>query len=66
MGRGFCKLFDWLQNEPFLNLRNFPLQKGQPVEGQPTVYASVQEAVDNIEPPKFQSVPSFNYEAAAA
>jgi hypothetical protein len=66
MGRGFCKLFDWLQDEPFLNLRNFPLQKGQPVEGEPTVYASVQEALNNIQPPKFQSVPSFNYEAAAA
>src|SRR5579862_825361 len=67
MGKGFCQLFDWLQNnKPFLNLRNFPLQKGQPVEGEPTVYASVQEAVENILPPKFQSVPSFNYEAAAA
>jgi hypothetical protein len=66
MGRGFCRLFDWLQNEPFLNLRNFPLQKGQPVEGVPTVYASVQEALDNIDPPRFKLVPSFNYEAAAA
>jgi hypothetical protein len=67
MGTGFCRMFDWLQNnKPFLNLRNFPLQKGQPVEGEPTVYASVQEAVEKIAPPKFQKVPSFNYEAAAA
>jgi|ERR1044072_8525603 hypothetical protein len=66
MGRGFCRMFDWLQREPFLNLRNFPLQKGEPVEGEPTVYASVQETVQDIEPPKFQEVPSFNYEAAAA
>jgi hypothetical protein len=66
MGKGFCRLFDWLQKEPFLNLRNFPLQKGQPVEGHPTVYASVQEAFDKADPPKFKSVPSFNYEAAAA
>jgi hypothetical protein len=67
MGRGFCRMFDWLQNtRPFLNLRNFPLQKGRPVEGEPTVYRSVQEAVENIPPPKFTLVPSFNYEAAAA
>jgi hypothetical protein len=66
MGNGFCRLFDWLQSEPFLNLRNFPLQQGEPVEGAPTVYASVQEAVKNITPPKFNFVPSFNYEAAAA
>jgi hypothetical protein len=66
MGRGFCRLFDWLQTEPFLNLRNFPLEKGVPVVGAPTVYASVQERVDNIEPPQFQALLSFNYEAAAA
>jgi hypothetical protein len=67
MGRGFCQMFDWLQNAtPFLNLRNFPLQKGRPVEGEPTVYRSVQEAVEDIPPPKFTSVRSFNYEAAAA
>ena len=67
MGRGFCRMFDWLQNTtPFLNLRNSPLQKGQLGQGEPTVYRSVQEAVQNISPPKFQSVLSFNYEAAAA
>ena len=66
MGSGFCRLFDRLQSEPFLNLRNFPLQQGEPVEGTPTVYASVQEAVENIAPPKFNFVPSFNYEAATA
>ncbi len=66
MGKGFCRLFDGLQHEPFLNVRNFPLQKGQPVEGPPTVYASVQEAFDKVDPPKFKSVSSFNYEAAAA
>ncbi len=67
MGRGFCQMFDWLQNtKPFLNLRNFPLQKGRPVEEMPTVYASVQEPVENIPPPKFRSLVSFNYEAAAA
>jgi hypothetical protein len=66
MGKGFCRLFDGLQQEPFLNVRNFPLQEGQPVEGPPTVYASVQEAFDKVDPPKFKSVSSFNYEAAAA
>jgi hypothetical protein len=66
MSKGFCKLFDTLQAEPFLNLRNFPLKDGQPVEGEPTVYESVQEAIQNIPPPKFGVVRSFNYEAAAA
>ncbi len=66
MGRGFCRLFDRLQAEPFLNLRNFPLEKGIPVVGVPTVYASVQEQIEGIDPPQFQSVLSFNYEAAAA
>ncbi len=67
MGRGFCQMFDWLQNTtPFLNLRNFPLQKGRSVEEMPTVYASVQESVESISPPKFRSLASFNYEAAAA
>ena len=66
MGRGFCRMFDWLQKRPFLNLRNFPFQKGLPVEGEPTVYRRVQEPVENIPPPRFTAVPSFNYEAAAA
>jgi len=66
MSKGFCRLFDMLQEEPFLNLRNFPLRDGEPVKGRPTVYASVQEAVETIAPPKFKAVPSFNYEAAAA
>ncbi|MBR0749140.1 hypothetical protein JQ582_34950 [Bradyrhizobium japonicum] len=66
MSKGFCKLFDTLQAEPFLNLRNFPLQDGQPVEDEPTVYPSVQEAVKKIAPPRFGIVRSFNYEAAAA
>jgi hypothetical protein len=67
MTRGFCKMFDWLQNTtPFLNLRNFPLQKGRPVEEMPSVYTSVQEPVESISPPKFRSLASFNYESAAA
>jgi hypothetical protein len=64
---GFCRLFDWLQKEPFSNLRNFPLQKGQPVIGSDrTVYKKIQESLEFIEPPKFKEVPSFNYEASAA
>jgi hypothetical protein len=65
MGRGFCRLLDWLQRDPFQNLRNFPLQKGDPVKGGEIVY-SCQEAVTNIGPPRFSELPSFNYEAAAA
>jgi hypothetical protein len=66
MCNGFCRLFDWLQRDPFPNLRNFPLQKGQPVSGDRTVYESIQESVETVEPPRFKEVPSFNYEAAVA
>jgi hypothetical protein len=65
MGKGFCRLLDWLQRDPFDHLRNFPLQKGAPVTGVGGVY-SCQEALTEVEPPRFQEVPSFNYEAAAA
>jgi hypothetical protein len=66
MCKGFCRLFDWLQRDPFPNVRNYPLQRGQPVKGQRTLYATMQECVKTIEPPQFKMVPSFNYEAAVA
>lgn len=66
MCKGFCRLFDRLQQEPFPNLRNFPLQKGHAVTGSRTLYVSIQECLDYIEPPQFEFVPSFNYEAAVA
>jgi len=66
MCQGFCRLFDWLQNQPVSNLRNFPLMKGQPIAESPTVYPLIQEPVDSIDPPRFRMVSSFNYEAAAA
>jgi hypothetical protein len=65
MSKGFCRLFDWLQRDPFENLRNFPLQKGKAITGVGGVY-KVQEAVPSIAPPRFAEVPSFNYEAAVA
>lgn len=65
MGKGFCRLLDWVQRDPFENLRNFPLQDGEPVRGVGGVY-SFQEAVADLEPPRFLEIPSFNYEAAAA
>lgn len=67
MSRGFCRLFDSLQKDPFSNLRNFPLQKGEPIAGSDhTVYKIIQESLEIIEPPRFNEVPSFNYEASAA
>jgi hypothetical protein len=66
MCHGFCRLFDWLQKEPVPNLRNFPLMKGRPFAEQPSVYPLIQEPLDSIPPPRFNVVPSFNYEAAAA
>lgn len=66
MCRGFCRLFDGLQKEPFPNLQNFPLLKGEPITEQPNVYPYLHESLDSITPPTFKVVPSFNYEAAAA
>ena len=67
MCKGFCKLFDWLQHDlPFPNLRNLPLEKGKPAREKETLYLSIQEQVEKIDPPKFKAVPFFNYEAAAA
>lgn len=66
MSRGFCRIFDLLQKEPFPNLRNFPLRDGEPVTGPSTVYKSVQEPIREISPPRFKAVQSFNYEAAVA
>ena len=66
MCQGFCRLFDWLQQDPFSNLRNFPLQKGDPMTAKTTVYPSVQESVTTVLPPRFKEMRSFNYEAAVA
>jgi hypothetical protein len=66
MCRGYCRLFDSLQTNPFPNLRNFPLQKGRPITGDRNVYKIIQESLDSIDPPKFHRVSSFNYEASAA
>jgi hypothetical protein len=66
MCNGICRLFDSLQRDPFPNLRNFPLQRGEPVKGAQTLYVSIQESLDNIESPRFNAVTSFNYDAAVA
>lgn len=64
MANGFCRLHDYLQDSPFANLRNFPLQKGKPNrEGRGAF--GVQEPID-VKLPKFRNLTSFNYEAAAA
>jgi len=65
MSDGFCRLLDWLQKEPFENLRNFPLQHGEPVQGGDGVY-SVQEGLSSIRSPRFSALSSFNYEAAVS
>jgi hypothetical protein len=65
MGKGFCRLFDGLQNDPLPNVRNFPLQRGKHVTGARTLYASIQEPV-SIEPPQFGFVASFNFETSVA
>jgi hypothetical protein len=59
-------MFDFLQQKPFSNLRNFPLPKGKPIKGDPTLYVSIQQAVPTIRPPQFTTISSFNFEAAVA
>ncbi len=65
MAGGFCGLFDFLQHEPFLNIRNFSLQPGSDITGEGGVYG-VQESVAAIPCPRFQTINSFNYEASVA
>ncbi|MDH2089149.1 hypothetical protein N5K21_10505 [Rhizobium pusense] len=64
MAKGFCRLHDYLQDSPFANLRNFPLQKGKPNRDGGGMFG-VQEPIE-LELPKFNCLTSFNYEAAAA
>jgi len=61
---GFCRLFDWLQDEPFENLRNHPLEEGTPVTGDRVAF-NVQEPLTGVAPPRFRAIRSFNYEAAS-
>jgi hypothetical protein len=60
---GFCRLVDWLQEEPLPNIKNFPLVKGVPVTGQETVYQRLQEQWLQRPAPRFDKVTSFNFEA---
>jgi hypothetical protein len=64
MCRGYCRLFDELQSDPYPNLRNFPLERGTPVIAKETVYRFQEQL--SIRPPKFNSIYSFNYEASVA
>ena len=63
---GFCRLFDYLQQDAFPNLRNFPLPRGNPVKGDRPVFMSIQEKLTSVKPPGFASLSSFNYDAAVA
>lgn len=40
MSNGFCRLLDNLQSDPFPNLRNFPLMRGEPTAGDRPVFAT--------------------------
>jgi hypothetical protein len=64
MTKGFCNLIDWLEEDPFDNIRNFPLPSGSPTSGGMPLF-KVQEVVDALEPPSFRKLDSFNYEASA-
>lgn len=63
MCSNFCRLYDWLQESHFPNLRNFPFEPGEPVFDRPTLYEKIQEPI-KLAPPQFRQVSSFNYEAA--
>jgi len=63
MCNGFCRLFDWLHEEqPFPNVRNFPLEVGKFKHSTPTVFRRLQQDLD-IAVPRFRTVTSLNYDA---
>jgi hypothetical protein len=64
MCEGFCRLFDWLQEEPFPSIRNFPFQMSVPFRATETVYRRVQEAWTQEPAPHFAKVYSFNFEGS--
>ena len=59
-----CDNVEGQQEEPFSNLRNFPLESGEPFKGPKTVYPKLQEALKSPAPPRFRRIESFNYEAS--
>jgi hypothetical protein len=61
MCRGFCRLIDELEDEPVPRLRNFPLQPGDMVQGDPSAY-SFQEVLTDLALPRFERLESFNYD----
>lgn len=64
MCAGFCRMFDWLQEEPFPNIRNFPFQKKVFARDVKTVYPTIQEAWTAESVPRFAKVSSFNFEGS--
>ena len=64
MCRGFCDLFDELQQKPFANLRNFPVAVGAPIQSERTKYPRIQQAFEPLKAPRFAKVSTFNYEAS--
>lgn len=64
MCNGFCGFLDWLHEEPFSTIRNFPLGSGEPIKGARVVYPQLQESIDWLSVPKFRNLASFNYEAS--
>ncbi|MDF1501323.1 hypothetical protein [Roseisolibacter sp. H3M3-2] len=65
MCRGFCLLFDGLEESPFRNLRNFPFDVGEVFKGSDTLYPTIQEELNDVAPPAFTRLDSFNFEASA-
>jgi hypothetical protein len=64
LSNGFCSLLDDLSKAPLPRIRNYPLPEGKPVTGSKTVYRRLQERVQNVESPRFQSLTSFNFAPA--
>jgi hypothetical protein len=61
---GLCRLYDWLEKHSFPNLRNYPLERGEPAIAEPTVYPRLQEELRDPPAPRFENLTSFNYEAS--
>ncbi len=65
MCQGFCRTVDQIVSSPLAGIRNYPLEPGAPVREAENVYPTIQEAIEEIAPPRFTKLKSFNFESTS-
>jgi hypothetical protein len=65
MTETFARFVDRLNESAIPRIRNFPLPPGVEVAEEPTIFRSVQEALESPAPPSFRTLSSFNFEIVA-